>query len=159
MLAASPAAHAQKRVALVIGNAAYEHTSRLANPRNDATDLATALKLHGIQVIDGFDLDKTAFDRKVRDFAVALRGADVGIFFYAGHGLQVNGHNYLVPVDAKAEGTETLEFEMVRVSVVQGVMEQLTRTNILFLDACRNNPLGRSLARNWGLAPSRSAAA
>jgi formylglycine-generating enzyme required for sulfatase activity len=150
MLAATPAAHAQKRVALVIGNSTYLYAGVLANPKNDATDMAAALKKHGFQVIDGFDLDKAAFDRKVRDFASALKGADAGIFFYAGHGLQVSGVNYLVPIDAKAEGAETLEFEMVRASVVQGVMEQLTSTNILFLDACRNNPLARNLARAMG---------
>jgi hypothetical protein len=149
-LATSAAAHAQKRVALVIGNSAYPYPAVLANPRNDATDMAAALKKHGIEVIEGYDLDKAAFDRKVRDFASALKGADAGIFFYAGHGLQVSGVNYLVPIDAKAEGAEMLEFEMVRASVVQGVMEQLTNTNILFLDACRNNPLARNLARAMG---------
>src|SRR4249920_2992618 len=101
-------AQAEKRVALVIGNSAYQHTPKLANPKNDATDIAAALKMHGFQVIDGFDLDKPAFDRKVRNFATALKGSDVGLFFYAGHGLQVAGHNYLMPIDAKAEGVETL---------------------------------------------------
>ena len=61
-------AHAQKRVALVIGNSAYQHTGKLTNPKNDATDIAAALKKHGFQVIEGFDLDKAAFDRKVREF-------------------------------------------------------------------------------------------
>ena len=111
-------AHAQKRVALVIGNSAYQHTPKLTNPKNDAADVAAALKAYGFQVVDGFDLDKPAFDRKVRDFATTLKGSDVGLFFYAGHGLQVRGHNYLVPIDAKAEGAETLDFEMVRVDVI-----------------------------------------
>src|SRR5215831_1912646 len=76
--------HADQRVALVIGNSAYQHTPRLENPKNDATDMAAVLKQLGFQVIDGFDLDKTAFERKVRDFSVALRAAEVGLFFYAG---------------------------------------------------------------------------
>ena len=95
------------------------------------------------------DLDKAAFDRKVRDFATALSGADVGVFFYAGHGLQVGGENYLVPIDAQGEAA-ALDFEMVPLVLVQRVMERQTQTNIIFLDACRNNPLARNLARAMG---------
>jgi len=144
------AVHAQKRVALVVGNSAYQHTPRLVNPKNDATDVAASLKTHGFQVMEGFDLDKAAFDRKVRDFAATLKGSEAGVFFYAGHGLQVAGQNYLVPVDAKAEGAEALEFEMVRVDIVHRIMERQTNTSILFLDACRDNPLARNLARSMG---------
>src|SRR5215813_8489096 len=93
--------HANQRVALVIGNSAYQHTPTLNNPKNDATDMAAVLKQWGFQVIDGYDLDKVAFDRKLRDFSAALRAAEVGLFFYAGHGMQVAGQNYLFPVDAK----------------------------------------------------------
>jgi len=117
-------AYAAKRVALVIGNSAYQHTSPLDNPRNDATDIAAALKKHDFQVVEGFDLDKAAFDRKVRDFAVALQGAEVGLFLFAGHGLQVAGQNYLVPVDAEATSPVALDFEMVRLDVVHRVMER-----------------------------------
>jgi len=137
-------------VALVIGNSSYQYTSTLTNPKNDATDVSTALKEHGFQVIEGYNLDKFSFDRKVRDFAVALNGAEVGVFFYAGHGLQVAGQNFLVPVDAKAEGGEALDFEMVRVDVIHRAMERQTHTNILFLDACRDNPLARNLSRSMG---------
>src|SRR5262252_6378276 len=77
--------HANERVALVIGNSAYQHTPPLYNPKNDAADMAAILKELGFQVIDGYDLDKVAFDRKLRDFSVALREAKVGVFFYAGH--------------------------------------------------------------------------
>ena len=142
------AAFAQKRVALVIGNSAYEHTPKLANPKNDATDIVASLKKHGVEVVEGFDLDKASFDRKVREFATALRGAEAGVFFYAGHGLQVAGQNYLVPIDAKADSADALDFEMVRVDIVHRIMERQTNTNILFLDACRDNPmaLGRANA-------------
>jgi hypothetical protein len=143
-------AHAEKRVALVIGNSAYQHTSKLDNPKNDAADMAAALKRYGFEVIEGVDLDKRSFDQKVLAFAAALKGSDTGVFFYAGHGMQVAGQNYLVPTDAKAEAAETLDFEMVRVDVVQRIMERLTNTNILFLDACRDNPLARNLARSMG---------
>jgi uncharacterized protein len=152
LLAIAPIAPAQtsERVALVIGNSAYQQTPKLANPRNDAADLSTALKKLGFEVVEGYDLEKAAFDRKVRDFAAALHGASAGLFFFAGHGLQVAGQNYLVPVDAQLTTASALEFEMVRVDVVQRVMEQEANTNILFLDACRDNPLARNLARAMG---------
>src|SRR3977135_2676137 len=86
MLLSTSGALADKRVALVIGNSAYKHAGQLTNPRNDATDMSVALKQRGFQVIDGFDLDKATFERKIRDFAVALQGADTGLLFYAGHG-------------------------------------------------------------------------
>ncbi len=144
------AAQADKRVALVIGNSAYKHAGELANPRNDATDMAAALKKLNFQVIEGFDLDKASLDRKIRDFAAALSGADVGLFFYAGHGLQVAGQNYIVPVDAELTTAASLDFEMVRLDLVHRTMEREAQTNILFLDACRNNPLARNLARALG---------
>jgi formylglycine-generating enzyme required for sulfatase activity/uncharacterized caspase-like protein len=146
---------AQKRVALVVGNSAYRYTSELVNPKNDSADMVAVLRKHGFEVIEGVDLDKAAFDRKVGDFASALRGADTGVFFYAGHGLQVGGQNYLVPIDAKAEEEVRLDLEMVRVDVVHRIMERQTETNVLFLDACRDNPLARNLARSMG---TRSAA-
>jgi uncharacterized caspase-like protein len=144
-------AFAEKRIALAIGNSAYQHTSKLANPKNDATDMVTALRRLGFDlIIEGFDLDKANFDRKVRDFATALQGSDIGVFFYAGHGLQVAGQNYLVPVDATAETPSALDFEMVRLDLIQRTMERETKTNVLFLDACRDNPLARNLARALG---------
>ena len=93
---------------------------------------------------------RPSFDRKVRDFADALSGAKVGVFFYAGHGLQVAGANYLVPVDAKLSTASALDWEMVRLDLVQRTMERETETNVLFLDACRDNPLARNLARAMG---------
>src|SRR5262249_33830688 len=110
-------AHAQKRVALVIGNSAYKHAGELTNPKNDAADMAAALKRFHFQVIDGFDLDKPSFDRKIREFGASLANAEAGLFFYAGHGLQVAGQNYLVPIDAKAETADALDFEMVRLDL------------------------------------------
>ena len=144
------AAHAGKRVALVIGNSAYQHAGELANTRNDAVDMAAALRTHGFEVLDGIDLDKAALERKIRDFAAALVGADVGVFFYAGHGLQISGTNYLVPIDAQLRSASALDFEMVRLDLVQRTMEREAPTNILFLDACRDNPLAPNLARAMG---------
>ena len=90
-----------KRVALVIGNSSYEFTSTLTNPRNDAEDLSKLLAKLGFEVVSGVDLDKSAMERLIRSFAEKMSGAKLGVFFYAGHGLQVGGQNYLVPTDAK----------------------------------------------------------
>jgi hypothetical protein len=147
---AASAPAADKRVALVVGNSAYKFTPQLPNPKNDAIAMAWTLKKFGFEVVEGLDLDKAAFDHKIREFAARLKGADAGVFFYAGHGLQVSGQNYLVPIDAKVEGFDALDFELIKAVSVQRIMEQLATTNILFLDACRNNPLSRNLARALG---------
>ncbi len=144
------AAEVGRRVALVIGNSAYQHTTALANPRNDAGDITAILAKLGFEVVSGTDLDKAAMDRTVRAFADKLGGAALGVFFYAGHGLQVDGHNYLVPIDAKLDSVNGLDFEMLRLDLVQRIMERATRANVLFVDACRDNPLARNLARALG---------
>jgi hypothetical protein len=152
LLLAEPAA-AEKRVALVIGNASYVHAGELKNPSNDAADVAAALKALGFTLVGDRayrNLDKASMDRAVRDFAQAMVGADIGLFFYAGHGMQVNGVNYLVPTDAQLSNASALDFEMVRLDVVQRQMEREAKTNVLFLDACRDNPLARNLARSMG---------
>src|SRR5262245_9499663 len=143
-------AQAEKRVALVVGNAAYERVPKLINPANDARDMAVALKALGFDLVEGFDLNKAAFDRKVLDFAAAVEGASVSVFYYAGHGLQVAGQNYLAPVDAHLLSPTAIDFELMKVEVIQRVMELSTKTNVLFLDACRDNPLGRNLAGSLG---------
>ena len=156
LLLVFPAA-AEKRVALVVGNSAYVHANPLPNPVNDASDMAKALTEVGFEVILGLDLKKPAFDAKVRDFARALEKADVAVFFYAGHGLQAAGRNYLVPVDASLQVERDLDFEAVSVDFVlkQMELEREGKTNVVFLDACRDNPLARNLARSMG---TRSAA-
>ena len=138
------------RVALVIGNSKYKHTPPLANPTNDAADFAAELRKLGFAVIEKVDLDKASMDRAIRDFAEKLGGAKVGLFFYAGHGLQVGGQNYLVPIDAKLASASAIDFEMVRLDLVHRTMERETSTNILMMDACRDNPLARNLARALG---------
>ena len=148
--AACSSAEAAKRIALVIGNSAYQYTPALANPVNDAEDLAKTLSGLGFQVTKSINLGKADMQRVLTNFAVALRGAEIGLFFYAGHGMQVSGRNHLVPIDAKLDAASTLEFETVRLDTVQALMEQETSTNVLFLDACRDNPLARNLARAMG---------
>ena len=147
-------ARAAPRVALVIGNAAYEHTTPLRNPRNDATDVARALEGLGFEVIEGLDLDEAAFESKLREFAQAARGAEVTLFFYAGHGLQVEGENYLVPIDAKL--AEEVDLRLEAFELAAFLRQMRGATNLVFLDACRDNPLARDLARSMG--PTRSTA-
>jgi hypothetical protein len=155
LLSTAPAAAAADRVALVIGNGAYRHTSALANPGNDAADIAAALRRIGFDVVEGRDLDKRGMETKIIEFSRKLDDANLALFFYAGHGLQVSGKNYLVPVDAKVERVADLSFETIDVSQVLDQMDADKRVNLVFLDACRDNPLARSLARNLG---TRSAA-
>ncbi|MGH6814670.1 MAG: caspase family protein [Hyphomicrobiaceae bacterium] len=143
-------AMAEKRVALIVGNAAYVHAGKLANPANDASDMAAALAEAGFETILGLDLDKRGFDLKIRDFARKLEGVGVGLFFYAGHAMQMSGQNYLLPVDAKLENERDLDFETVRLEFVlrQMGLTREDKTNLVFLDACRDNPLARTLARS-----------
>jgi len=142
----SPAA-AEKRVALVIGNSAYQHTAPLKNPSNDASDIAEKLRQLGFDVIDGTDLSKSEMEQRIRAFSDKLAGADVGLFFYAGHGLQVDGRNFLAPVDAKLKSDTDLDFEAVEINLVLKQLERNSRVSIVFLDACRNNPLASNLAQ------------
>jgi hypothetical protein len=145
---AATQASAERRVALVVGNAAYAHTAALPNPRNDAQDITDTLKTVGFEVIVGYDLDQVRFARLIDDFARALDGADVGLFFYAGHGLQINDKNYLVSTEAQLESTFLVPSETIELNAVIRLMEAKTETNLIFLDACRNNPLTDNLKRN-----------
>ena len=151
-----------RRVALVMGNFAYDHVPRLANSGNDATLIATTLRQLGFTLVgDGAEdnVDKPHFDRLVQDFGRAIQGADVALFYYAGHGMQVNGSNWLVPTDANPTRPQDLEFQMVNAELVLKQMDGAgTRLNIVILDACRNNPFagfgGRAVA--GGLAQMRA---
>src|SRR5499427_10753472 len=138
---------AERRVALVVGNAQYAHTPALPNPHNDAQDIADTLRRVGFEVTLGYDLDQTRFARTIDDFARALEGADVGLFFYAGHGLQINEKNYLVSTGAKLESTFLVPSETIELDAIIRLMESKAGTNLIFLDACRNNPLTDNLKR------------
>jgi hypothetical protein len=150
LLAPATVARAADRVALVIGNGAYQNAGALPNPPNDAADVAQALRAIGFDVVEGRDLDKRAMEEKIQAFSRKLDNADMALFFYAGHGMQVAGRNYLVPVDAKLERAGDLSFQTIDVSQVLAQMEAEKRVNLVFLDACRDNPISRSLARSMG---------
>lgn len=142
---------ADKRVALVIGNSAYEYAGYLKNPRNDAKGLARALRRVKFEVVDGYDLNGDQMSRKFAEFEDRLVEADVGLFFYAGHGLQVGGENFLVPVDAEfTEETLTrpgfLAHQTVSLNSVVRALSHNAGLSLVFVDACRDNPLTASIA-------------
>jgi len=146
----APSSGFRRRVALVIGNGDYRSAPRLTNPTNDAADMSAALRKLGFDVVDGKNLDRRGVDDAIRTFGRKLDRADLAAFFYAGHGLQVAGKNYLVPIDARLERPGDLALDAVDVGVVLAQMEAEQRVNLIFLDACRDNPLARSLARSLG---------
>lgn len=147
-------ARAETRLALVVGNSAYVHAPRLQNPRNDARALIDKLQGLGFEVIEGLDLDRVAFGEKLKEFGERSASADVALFYYAGHGIQVDGQNYLVPVEAQVRSEFEVSIELYSLATVLRQMERGSRTNIVFLDACRDNPFKDGLA-----ASSRSAIA
>ena len=153
-------------VALVIGNANYKHGGRLANPVNDASDFAAVLRKLGFDVIEGRDLDKRGMEEKIAQFARRLDKASIGLFFYAGHGMQVNGDNWLIPIDARIEGGDlrpdraaVITSATINIAEVLSQMEAEQRVNLIFLDACRDSPFGRAtgIAQPKGLAPIQNA--
>lgn len=157
-------AEAQRRVALVVGAAQYDHVPSLTNPANDAEDMAALLTRLGFEVIRRSDPDLRALAEGVRSFAASLSGADVALFYFAGHGLQVGDRNYLVPRDADIQQPFDVPLRTLDFSAVLQAMEAGARVSIVLLDACRDNPFanalkfqGRSIARP-GLARVESGA-
>ncbi len=141
-------AYAEKRVALVIGNGDYDGQPQLQQSGQRRPRYGGRAKNLGFQVILGLNLDKHGFDDKVHEFARAVGGSDVALFYYSGHGMQMNGVNYLVPIDAPIR-KEDLDFQTVTLDLVQKQLES-AKVKLVFLDACRNNPFARSLALSVG---------
>ncbi len=142
----------EKRVALVIGNANYEDSNmKLTNPTNDATDVAAKLANLGFTVVRTLNQTKQGTEKAIQTFSNKAKGADVALFFYAGHGIQYQGDNYLVPVDAKLPSEEYVKYNCTNANLVLDVMESAgCNMKIVILDACRNNPLARSWHRSTG---------
>lgn len=140
------AARAEKRIALVVGNASYQNVTPLANAQNDAVLIAETLRSVGFSLVGGgaqVNLDKAAFDKAVQSFGNQLIGADVALFYYAGHGVQIRGSNYLVPISANPVREADVDFQMLDVALILRQMEGSgTKLNLVILDACRNNPFG-----------------
>lgn len=131
----------ERRLALVIGNKDYQYVSRLNNPGNDADDMASALQSLGFEVITKKNLSQTDFLRVIDDFGNRLRQYDVGLFYYSGHGVQHEGENYLVPVDAQAKSANEIEYTCVKLGRTMAKMEGANLdVSLAFIDACRDNP-------------------
>jgi tetratricopeptide (TPR) repeat protein len=134
-----------KRIALVIGNGAYTNAPPLKNPPNDARDMAATLKALGFEVSSGVNLSQREMKRLIREFGQKLKGGGNGLFYYAGHGVQARGRNYIIPVDADIQSEADVEDSGVDVGLVLNYMDDAQNgLNIVVLDACRNNPFARS---------------
>ncbi len=134
-------AHAETRVALVIGNGAYKEIAALANPPDDAKDVAAELQTLGFKVRTGIDLDQAGMEREIAAFVKEAASADVSLFYYGGHGLQVAAHNYLIPVDAQLHSEDDIYNHTVHFDEILKGQEQGKGIHLIFLDACRTNPL------------------
>jgi tetratricopeptide (TPR) repeat protein len=157
----TPPASGGRRVALVIGNGAYAHVTALPNPPNDARAIATSLRGLGFEVAEGTDLDQAAMHKITRDFLRDAARAQTALLYYAGHGVQIDGRNYLVPVDVQLQRGGNLTEAMTDMDTILTGLEDQVRTNILIFDACRNNPMaqqtasagpGRAIGAGTGLA-------
>ena len=151
-----------QRVALVIGNSNYKNGSNLRNPVNDANDMAKVLKNLNFEVILLTNADLRSMDQGLEKFYRKLQSGAVGLFYYAGHGVQVNGENYLVPVDADLARESEVSYEAVPLGKLLGAIRDIENdVNIIILDACRDNPFARSWTRSSssrGLAPVQNSA-
>lgn len=141
-------AFAEKRVALVLGNGAYQNVAPLPNPVNDGATIAATLKNAGFDVVDSrHDLPAAETRRALRDFADRARDADIAVVYYAGHGMEVDGTNYLIPVDAKLERDTDVYDEALSLDRVLVAIEPAKRLRLVILDACRDNPFSRNMKR------------
>ena len=149
-----PASSSERRVALVIGNAAYQYTAPLTNPLNDAQDMARVLKDLQFQVILKTNATLDTMADAIFEFGERLKGGGVGLLYYSGHGMQVKGENYLIPIDANIGREDDIKRKTVNAKDILDKMDEAkSHLNLVFLDACRNNPFPRSVrAVSRGLA-------
>jgi tetratricopeptide (TPR) repeat protein len=147
---ALPAVAAARRLALVIGNGAYRNAPALPNPPNDARAIAKALRDSGFAVIEAIDLDRGGMEKAILEFLQRAPTAATRLLFYAGHGIQIEGSNYLVPIDASVASRNAAMFELIDIDRILKGLDDEAHANIIVLDACRDNPFETRLA------PSRS---
>jgi uncharacterized caspase-like protein len=133
-------------MALVIGNGAYAHVKALPNPPNDARAVAKSLRDIGFAVSEGIDLDRAAMQKVTRDFLREVARAQVAVVYYAGHGVQIDGRNYLIPVDVELKAGSSMTEAMIDMDTIMAGLDDQVRTNILIFDACRNNPMAQQVA-------------
>ncbi len=143
------AAFADKRVALVIGNSAYQNVNRLPNPAKDAASIGDMLKKAGFDVVNSKqDVTNADMRKMVRDFSDQVRDADVAVVYYAGHGIEVDGTNYLLPVDTRLERDVDVEDEAVSLDRIVRILDPVKRLRLVILDACRDNPFQQTMKRS-----------
>jgi len=140
-------AEADRRVALVIGNSTYEFASRLPNPENDARDMAALLEGIGFDVTLALDQNFQSMRIALRDFADKAAGADISTVFYAGHGIEIDKQNFLIPVDARLGRDRNVRFEAIALDDVLLAGESASGLTIVILDACRENPFASAMKR------------
>src|ERR1700760_4186855 len=146
--AATQMARAEKRIALVVGNSAYQNVVPLTNPVNDAAAIAEMFKKAGFEVVDSRrDLGNAEMRRALRDFTDKARDADIAVIYYAGHGIEVDGTNYLIPVDAVLERDTDAYDEAISLDRILQAIEPAKQLRLIILDACRDNPFAKSMKR------------
>jgi uncharacterized caspase-like protein len=147
-------AHAEKRVALIIGNSAYQNAPALTNPKNDAQDVGKSLRELGFTTIVATDLNRAGMDDALDRFSRSVGGAEIALVYYSGHGMQFAGKNYLLPVDARLVNADDVNrFRLVPVDDVVDVLQGAPGARIIILDACRNNPVEDDLKRRLASVP------
>jgi hypothetical protein len=150
-------AKADRRVALVVGNSNYNiSTLFLSNPRNDATDVAAALRGVGFEVLQVIDANKRDLDLNMAKFARLAIDADAALFYYAGHAVQYQGRNFLMPIDAEVEDEISFRYQMTPLDDVRAALDRGDGVKIVILDACRNNPIVNALRRKKKSGDSRA---
>src|SRR6202048_2093879 len=147
----SQPAFAEKRVALVMGNSAYQNVNRLANPTNDSEAMSAILKKAGFDVVEfKRDLNVSEMRRALRDFSDTARNADVAIVYFAGHGIEIDGINYVIPVDAVLERDIDAFDEAIPLDRILTVIEPAKQLRLVILDACRDNPFNKNMKLSIG---------
>jgi hypothetical protein len=146
MVALSATAEA-RRVALVIGNSAYKNVAQLENPGNDANDVGATLERLGFEVLKVKDGTFDGMRRGLLEFARRARGSEIAIVFFAGHGMEVGGENYLIPVDAELKADVDVDHEAIALKTITPLVENASRLGLVILDACRNNPFAAKMQR------------
>ncbi len=135
---------AERRVAFVVGNSGYQTVPQLPNPTHDAQSVAAALKKSGFEVVTALDLNRIGFDQAFEKFVRSLNGADLSVFYYSGHGIQVGGDNRIIPIDAALKSPADLEVETVSIRTIISYMQANSKVQLVYLDSCRNNPFPAS---------------
>ncbi len=137
----------ENRVALVVGNSAYQHVSDLSNPANDAKDISASLRRIGFEVTESLNLDYNGMRIALRDFAETAAAADVALVYFAGHGIEIENTNYLIPVNATLKSDRDVEFEAIRLDAIVNAIADAPGLKIVLVDACRNNPFLAQMTR------------